>query len=38
MSDIGISLLLVAALFLILASILWVGLTVVAVAWLPMEM
>ena len=38
MSDIGISLLLVAALFLILASGVWIGMTLSGVAWLAMEL
>jgi len=38
MSDIGISLLLVAALFAILASGVWIGLTLAGVAWIGMEL
>ena len=38
MSDIGISLLLVAALFVILGSGVWIGLTLSGVAWLAMQL
>jgi len=38
MSDLGISLLLIAALFAILASGVWIGLTLAGVAWIGMEL
>ena len=38
MSDIGITLLLIAALFLILGSGVWIGLTLTGVAWLGMQL
>ena len=38
MSDIGISLLLIGALFLILASGVWIGLTLAGVAWIGMQL
>ena len=38
MSDIGITLVLVAALFLILGSGVWIGLTLTGVAWIGMQM
>jgi len=38
MSDLGISLLLVAALFAILASGVWIGLTLAGVAWIGMQL
>ena len=38
MSDVGVSLLLVAALFLILGSGVWIGLTLSGVAWIAMQL
>ena len=38
MSDLGITLLLIAALFLILASGVWIGLTLTGVAWIGMQL
>jgi tripartite ATP-independent transporter DctM subunit len=38
MGDLGISLLLIAALFLILASGVWIGLTLAGVAWIGMQL
>jgi tripartite ATP-independent transporter DctM subunit len=38
MSDLGITLVLVAALFLILASGVWIGLTLTGVAWIAMQL
>ena len=38
MSDLGITLVLVAALFLILASGVWIGLTLMGVAWIGMQL
>ncbi|MEY3295088.1 MAG: hypothetical protein RLZZ451_1136, partial [Pseudomonadota bacterium] len=38
MSDVGIMVLLVAALFAILASGVWIGLTLTGVAWIGMQL
>ncbi|MFM8767864.1 MAG: C4-dicarboxylate ABC transporter permease, partial [Rubrivivax sp.] len=38
MSDIGITLVLVAALFLILGSGVWIGLTLTGAAWIGMQL